>query len=66
MASCNGNGGITSNYNSIKISGEGMGGSKQVGPVSTPLILSLNLEIAWKLSRNSFSKSASQGTSPVR
>lgn len=40
-----------------------MDGSKQGGSVGNPLILWLNLEIAWKLSRDNFSMSHSQNSS---
>lgn len=66
IASCSGNESITTNYNSVKIFGEGVVGSKQGGSVFNPLLLWLNLETAWRLSRDNFPTSLSQNKGPVR
>ena len=58
-----GSGGITTNYNSVKIFEDGVNGSKQGGSVGNPVILWHNLEIAQKLSRDNFSMSHSQNSS---
>lgn len=66
IASCSGSRSITTNYNSVKIFGEGVVGSKQGGSISNPLLLWLNQETAWRLSRDNFPKSLSQNKGPVR